>query len=48
MSLFGGDYTFTPGKDEVIREGSAGYIISFGEALYRGPRCCGALKARWD
>ncbi|MGF1496823.1 MAG: transketolase C-terminal domain-containing protein [Elainellaceae cyanobacterium] len=33
--FFGGDYTFTPGKDEVIREGSAGYIISFGDALYR-------------
>lgn len=33
--LFGGDYKFTPGKDEVIREGSAGYIISFGDALYR-------------
>ncbi|MEB3358564.1 MAG: transketolase C-terminal domain-containing protein [Synechococcales bacterium] len=33
--FFGGDYTFTPGKDEVIREGTAGYIISFGDALYR-------------
>jgi transketolase C-terminal domain/subunit len=32
---FGGDYTFTPGKDEVIREGDAGYIVSFGDALYR-------------
>jgi len=29
------DYEFTPGKDEVIREGSAGYIVSFGETLYR-------------
>jgi transketolase C-terminal domain/subunit/transketolase N-terminal domain/subunit len=28
-------YTFFPGKDEIIREGSAGYIISYGEMLYR-------------
>lgn len=28
-------YTFVPGKDEVIREGSAGYVISYGEMLYR-------------
>lgn len=28
-------YTFVPGKDEVIREGSAGYIVSYGEMLYR-------------
>ncbi|KKK12895.1 hypothetical protein ARAM_007474 [Aspergillus rambellii] len=33
--LFGGDYTFTPGKDEFIRHGSAGYIISYGDMLYR-------------
>ncbi|NIA13734.1 MAG: transketolase [Nitrospiraceae bacterium] len=28
-------YTFEPGKDEAIREGSAGYVISYGELLYR-------------
>jgi len=28
-------YKFIPGKDEIIREGSAGYIISYGEMLYR-------------
>ncbi|MBN3882255.1 MAG: transketolase C-terminal domain-containing protein [Nostoc sp.] len=33
--FFGSDYKFVPGKDEVIREGTQGYIISFGEALYR-------------
>jgi transketolase C-terminal domain/subunit len=33
--MFGGDYRFIPGQDEVIREGSAGYIVSFGAALYR-------------
>lgn len=28
-------YVFTPGKDEVIVKGTAGYIVSFGEMLYR-------------
>ena len=28
-------YTFTPGKDELIRKGEAGYIVSYGEMLYR-------------
>ena len=32
---FGSDYTFVPGQDEVIREGDQGYIISYGEMLYR-------------
>lgn len=29
------NYQFHPGKDEVIREGSAGYVISYGDLLYR-------------
>lgn len=29
------DYSFTPDKDEVIREGDQGYIVSYGEMLYR-------------
>ncbi|MGA0199573.1 MAG: transketolase, partial [Prochlorotrichaceae cyanobacterium] len=33
--IFGGNYTFTPGKDEVIRDGTAGYIVAFGDAVYR-------------
>jgi transketolase len=33
--FFGKGYTFEKGKDEVIREGSAGYFISYGEMLYR-------------
>lgn len=33
--LHGDDYTFVPGKDEVVRTGKAGYIISYGEMLYR-------------
>lgn len=33
--LYDDGYTFTPGKDEVVREGSAGYVVSYGELLYR-------------
>jgi transketolase len=29
------DYEFVPGKDEIIVEGKAGYVVSFGEMLYR-------------
>ncbi|KAK0493909.1 thiamine diphosphate-binding protein [Armillaria luteobubalina] len=32
---FGDGYEFVPGKDEVIVEGKAGYVVSFGEMLYR-------------
>jgi transketolase C-terminal domain/subunit len=28
-------YKFVPGKEEVIRKGSAGYIVSYGDMLYR-------------
>ncbi|MBW4626827.1 MAG: transketolase [Brasilonema octagenarum HA4186-MV1] len=42
--LHGEGYTFTPGKDEVVREGTAGYIISFGEALYRAVDAVERLK----
>ncbi|KAJ3515922.1 hypothetical protein NLJ89_g1449 [Agrocybe chaxingu] len=33
--FFDGDYEFVPGKDEIIAEGKAGYVVSFGEMLYR-------------
>ena len=33
--FFEGGYRFVPGKDEVIAEGTAGYVVSFGEMLYR-------------
>ena len=33
--LYGDGYTFVSGKDEVVREGTAGYIVSFGDGLYR-------------
>lgn len=43
-TLFGEGYEFTPGKDEVIREGTAGYIVSFGDALYRALDAVERLK----
>ena len=33
--LHGDGYTFVPGKDEVVREGSAGYVVSYGDMLCR-------------
>jgi len=33
--FYGPDYQFVPGKDELIREGDAGYVITYGEMLYR-------------
>lgn len=33
--FFGDGYEFVPGKDETIVEGKVGYVVSFGEMLYR-------------
>ncbi len=33
--FFGDGYTFEPGKDEVLREGKAGYVVAYGEMVYR-------------
>jgi len=41
---FGGDYKFVSGKDEVIREGTQGYVVAFGEALYRALDAVERLK----
>ena len=35
LPLHGEGYVFEPGRDEVVREGDAGTIISFGDCLYR-------------
>jgi transketolase C-terminal domain/subunit/transketolase N-terminal domain/subunit len=35
QARFGGSYAFVPGKDEVIREGDQGYVVTYGEMLYR-------------
>jgi len=32
---FGDNYEFKVGQDDVIRKGTAGYIVSFGDTLYR-------------
>lgn len=33
--LFGPGYEFVPGKEEFIRRGKAGYVVSYGDMLYR-------------
>ena len=42
--LYGDDYTFTPGKDELVRDGSAGYVIAVGDAVYRALDAVERLK----
>jgi transketolase len=42
--FYGPGYTFVPGQDEVIRNGTAGYIVSFGAALYRALDAVECLK----
>ncbi len=44
QDMFGGDYVFTPGKDDVVREGKAGYIVAFGDAVYRALDAVERLK----
>jgi len=33
--FYGDGYVFTPGRDEIVRKGTAGYVVSYGEMLYR-------------
>ncbi len=42
--LYGGDYKFVPGKDELVREGTAGYIVAFGDTVYRALDAVERLK----
>jgi len=42
--LYGEGYTFVSGKDEIVREGTAGYIVSFGDGLYRALDAVHRLK----
>jgi transketolase len=42
--FYGEGYEFVPGKDDVIREGTAGYIVSLGETVYRALDAVIALK----
>ena len=39
-----GGYTFQPGKDELIRDGSDGFIVAFGDTLYRAIDAAETLK----
>ncbi|MDG1545317.1 MAG: transketolase C-terminal domain-containing protein [Candidatus Poseidoniia archaeon] len=34
-SFYGEGYEFTPGTDEIIRDGDAGWIVSYGDMLHR-------------
>lgn len=43
--LHGEGYSFESGKDELVREGSAGYVVSFGECLYRALDAVERLRA---
>ena len=43
--LFGDGYEFEPGRDDVVREGSAGYVVSYGEMLYRALDAVEKLRA---
>lgn len=44
--LYGPGYVFTPGKDEIIREGKAGYVVSYGEMLFRALDAVERLRAQ--
>ncbi|KAJ5199325.1 Transketolase C-terminal/Pyruvate-ferredoxin oxidoreductase domain II [Penicillium cf. griseofulvum] len=45
QKLFGEGYKFVPGKEEIIRKGSAGYIVSYGDMLYRSLDAVENLRA---
>lgn len=44
--FYGDDYKFVPGRDDVIREGRDGYIVSFGETVYRSLDAVIKLKSQ--
>lgn len=44
--IYGDDYKFVTGRDEVIREGADGYIVTFGETVYRALDAVIKLKAQ--
>jgi len=45
QSFYGENYAFDPCKDEIVREGTAGWIVSYGEVLYRALDAVEQLKA---
>ncbi len=44
--LHGDGYAFEPCKDELVRDGTAGFIVSFGETLYRALDAVERLKEK--
>ncbi len=44
--IFGDNYVFQSGKDDIIREGKDGYIVSYGEMTYRCLDAVLQLKAQ--
>lgn len=43
---YGEGYEFTPSKDEFIREGTAGYVVTFGEMVYRALDAVDRLRSQ--
>jgi transketolase len=43
--LYGRGYVFEPGRDEIVREGEAGYVVSYGETLCRALDAVERLRA---
>lgn len=43
--FFEGDYEFVPGRDEVVREGTAGWVVSYGDMLFRALDAVERLRA---
>ncbi|MEY3458831.1 MAG: Transketolase [Planctomycetota bacterium] len=43
--FYGPNYQFVPGKDDLVRDGSDGFIVSFGETTYRALDAVTKLKA---
>jgi transketolase len=44
--FFGDDYQFDPGRDDLVREAADGYVVSFGESLYRALDAVITLRRR--
>jgi transketolase C-terminal domain/subunit len=43
--LYGPGYTFAPDRDEIVRTGTRGYVVSYGEMLYRALDAVERLRA---
>ncbi|KAK6581254.1 hypothetical protein PZA11_005945 [Diplocarpon coronariae] len=43
--FYGPDYAFVPAKDEFLRTGSAGYVVTYGEMVYRALDAVDRLRA---